>query len=98
VLAINLSEPPERVRAYVAESRLTLPVAIDTTGEVARAYGVQFTPTHFLIDRAGIVRAGGAGARDWTGPAARAAVQLLLASPARPDRATPPPPGRTERR
>ncbi len=98
MLAINLSEPPERVRAYVAESRLTLPVAIDTTGEVAQAYGVQFTPTHFLIDRAGIVRAAGAGARDWTGPAAQTAVRLLLASPARPDRATPPPTGRTERR
>ncbi len=98
MLAINLAEPPERVRAYVADSRLTLPVAIDATGEVARAYGVQFTPTHFLIDRAGIVRAGGAGARDWTGVAARAAVQLLLASPARPGRAIPPPPGRTERR
>jgi hypothetical protein len=98
VIAINLSEPPERVRAYVAELRLTLPVAVDTTGEVARAYAVQFTPTHFLIDRAGIVRAGGAGAREWTGPAAHAAVQLLLASPARPGRATPPPPRRTERR
>jgi peroxiredoxin len=98
VIAINLSEPTERVRAYVAESRLTLPVAIDTAGQVARAYGVQFTPTHFLIDRAGIVRAGGAGARDWTGPAAQAAVRLLLAFPARPDRASTPPAGRTERR
>ncbi len=98
MIAVNLSEPPKRVQAYVAESGLTLPVAIDASGEVARVYGVRFTPAHFLIDRAGIVRAGGAGARDWTGPTAQAAVRLLLAPPARPGPATTPPAGRTERR
>lgn len=98
MIAVNLGEPPARVRAYVAELGLTLPVAIDATGTVGRAYGVQFTPMHFLIDRSGVVRAGGAGARDWTGPAARAAARLLLASPVPHDRGSMPPPGRTERR
>lgn len=99
MIGVNLSEPSERVKAYVAEMKLTFPVVIDTAGEVARDYGVRFTPTHFLIDRSGIVRAGGAGHRDWNGPAAHAAVRVLLEatptelskSPARQDRADSPP-------
>ncbi len=78
MLAVNLAEPPARVKAYVAELKLTLPVVIDSDGEVAQAYAVRFTPTHFLIDRAGVVRAAGSGARDWTGPPAHAAVRALL--------------------
>lgn len=74
--------------------KLTFPIVIDSTGEIAREYGVRFTPTHFLIDRAGIVRAGGAGGKDWNSPAAHAVVRVLLesepakaSSPARNNRA-----------
>ncbi len=104
MIGVNLSEPAERVKAYAAEMKLTFPLVIDPDGELARAYGVRFTPTHFLIDRSGIVRAGGAGARDWDGPTARAAIAILLEptplsmSPARSDRADPPPNRRPERR
>lgn len=106
MIGINLSEPRERVKAYVAEMKLTFPIVVDSSGELARTYGVRFTPTHFLIDRRGTVRAAGSGAQDWNGPDARAAVQLLLKtpavnsskSPARLDRADSPPKGRTERR
>lgn len=104
MIGVNLSEPLERVRAYAADMKLTFPLVIDRDGELARAYGVRFTPTHFLIDRSGAVRAGGAGARDWDGPTARAAIAVLLEptplsmSPARLDRADPPPNRRPERR
>ncbi len=78
VIGVNLSEPEARVRAYVAEMRLTFPIVIDRDGELAQGYGVRFTPTHVLVDRAGVTRAAGAGARDWNGPLGRAAVELLL--------------------
>ena len=78
MLAVNLAEPPARVKAYVAEMQLTFPVVIDAAGEVALAYGARFTPTHVLIDREGVVRAAGAGSRDWNGPRAHAVVQQLL--------------------
>jgi hypothetical protein len=58
--------------------KLTFPIVIDSTGEVARDYGVRFTPTHFLIDHAGVVRAGGSGSKDWNSPAAHAVVRVLL--------------------
>ena len=102
---MNLSEPSERVRAYVSKMNLTFPIVIDGSGEVARTYKAQFTPTHFLIDRSGTVRAGGSGAREWNSHEARAAVQALLetsltktSKPARQPRADSPPTGRTERR
>ena len=105
MIGINLAEPLERVKAYVTEMRLTFPIVIDRSGELARTYGVRLTPTHFSIDRSGTVRAGGSGSRDWNGPAAHAAIQALLAtptklqkSPAWQDRADSPPKGRTERR
>jgi peroxiredoxin len=107
VIGVNLSEPLERVKAYVTEMKLTFPIVIDTSGELAQTYGVRFTPTHFLIDRSGVVRAAGAGARDWNGAPAHAVVQVLLKAtpqepsklPAQQDRAdSPPTKGRTERR
>lgn len=100
-----MSEPPERVKGYVADMKLTFPSVIDATGEVARAYGVRFTPSHFLIDRSGRVRAGGSGRKDWNSPQAHALVQVLLEAsapkispPARADRADSPPLRRMERR
>lgn len=106
VIGVNLSESPERVKAYVSEMKLTFPIVIDASGEVTRAYAVRFTPTHFLIDRAGIVRAGGSGGKDWNGPLAHDAIRALLeaspaspaTSPARQKGADAPPTGRLERR
>ncbi|MBI3634695.1 MAG: TlpA family protein disulfide reductase [Candidatus Rokubacteria bacterium] len=103
IIGVNLGEAADAVKAYVSEMKLTFPVVIDTRGEVSRDYAVRFTPTHFLIDRLGTVRAGGSGGRDWNGPAAHAAVTALLEpapsapSPARRDRAGAPQPG-SERR
>ena len=106
MIGVNLSESPERVKAYVAGSKLTFPVVIDSSGELARTYGVRFTPTHFLIDRLGIVQAGGSGGKDWNGAAARAAIEVILEAapdkpaklPARQDRADSRPKRATERR
>ncbi|MBI4638652.1 MAG: TlpA family protein disulfide reductase [Candidatus Rokubacteria bacterium] len=96
IIGVNLSEPAERVKSYVAKMKLTFPVVIDASGEVARSYGVRFTPTHFLVDRAGVVRAGGSGSNDWNSAPAHAAVRILLGAnsheptiaPARRDRAS----------
>lgn len=93
---MNLGEPEGRVRAYVAELGLTFPIVIDRTGEVARTYDVAFTPTHFLVDRAGVVRAAGSGSHDWSSPQAHAVVRVLLETAVSPeDRAGSPPPGKS---
>ena len=77
--------------------QLSFPVVIDEGGDVARTYGVRYTPTHFLIDRAGIVRAAGSGSHDWNGPLAHAAVRLLLApAVGKAPTTSPPRPGEPE--
>lgn len=47
-------DPPSQVKAYAERAALPFKVALDTTGEVARAFdGVRLTPTTFLIDKRG---------------------------------------------
>lgn len=47
-------DPPDQVRAMVAEKAIPYPIVLDTEGRVAEAFGgVRLTPTHFLIDPEG---------------------------------------------
>lgn len=47
-------DPPEQVREMAARRELPYLVALDSSGEAARAFGdVRLTPTHFLIDPEG---------------------------------------------
>jgi peroxiredoxin len=58
-LAVAMSyDPPAYVATYAESRKLPFGVAIDNTGEVAKAFGdVRLTPTTFLVDkRGGIVK------------------------------------------
>jgi peroxiredoxin len=47
-------DPPHHVREMASRRQLPYLVAMDSTGEAARAFGdVRLTPTHFLIDPQG---------------------------------------------
>lgn len=59
VMAVAMQyDPPSYVVNFAETRRLPFPVAIDNTGEIARAWGdVSATPTTFLLNRQGeIVR------------------------------------------
>jgi peroxiredoxin len=49
VLAINLAEKRERVRAFRQETGLTLPILLDPRGKVAAAYGVLSLPITLVV-------------------------------------------------
>lgn len=55
VLATNIAEDAEAVKAYVEQQGLTFPTVIDTTGTVARGYNVSGIPASYFITRDGIV-------------------------------------------
>jgi peroxiredoxin len=58
-LAVAMSyDPPAYVANYAESRKLPFGVAIDNTGEVAKAFGdVRLTPTTFIVDkRGGIVK------------------------------------------
>lgn len=53
VLAVDVGEPAEDVRRYVAERRLPWRIALDPERRAFDAYGAIGTPTHYFIDRQG---------------------------------------------
>jgi thiol-disulfide isomerase/thioredoxin len=78
VLALSIDRNLAAVPPFVEEFRLTFPIGLDSKTAVAELYRVRALPTTIVIDRAGQVVAGAAGARDWDSPAAHAVVESLL--------------------
>jgi peroxiredoxin len=78
VLAVNIEEGRDKVRAWVKKHGLTLPVLLDTDGEISGAYRVTATPTAVLVDRDGRTVARAVGTRSWTSDQARPLWDALL--------------------
>ena len=56
VLAINIMESADKAKRTVSALRVSLPVLLDTSGEVTEQYLVKATPTYVFIDRDGVYR------------------------------------------
>jgi peroxiredoxin len=54
----------KRMRRFVKEKKITLPILLDSKEEVARAYGVRMVPTTFLINQDGLMVGMIVGQRD----------------------------------
>ncbi len=44
------------MRAYAARYGLTYPIGLDVSGAIFRAYRIYGLPTHYFIDRNGVIR------------------------------------------
>jgi peroxiredoxin len=82
VLAVNIEEGRDKVRAWVKKHGVTVPVLLDGDGEVSGEYRVTATPTAILVDRDGRTVARAVGTRAWTADRGRALWDALL-TPAR---------------
>jgi len=56
LLAINLEEPLDLVRDFVARQNINTTVLLDSEGAVGRIYGSESIPMQVLIDKKGIIR------------------------------------------
>jgi thiol-disulfide isomerase/thioredoxin len=65
VFMVNVDEPDARVRRFIAESRLDLPVLLDRNKRATRAWSVKVLPATFLIGPDGRVRYRLVGSIDW---------------------------------
>jgi hypothetical protein len=56
VLAVDYRESRDLARSYVGEQKLSLPVLLDTHGDVAQLYRVAGLPVTYFIGADGVVR------------------------------------------
>lgn len=56
IVAISVQEPADDVRDYVMRYGLTYDIGLDATGGVLATYGVFGLPTHYFVDRTGVIR------------------------------------------
>ncbi|MFH1541914.1 MAG: TlpA disulfide reductase family protein [bacterium] len=66
MVAVNVGEDPEIVRAFMQDNNYTFPVLLDTTRKIARKYQVTGIPVTFIINEEGQIAAREVGAREWT--------------------------------
>jgi thiol-disulfide isomerase/thioredoxin len=77
-LAVNVAEGESRVKRFLAEVPLRLPVLLDTEGDTQRAWKVRGIPATFLLDAQGSIRYWYLGEADWAEPAILRTVESLL--------------------
>lgn len=53
VIGVNLQESESTVGNFIASRNISFPIALDPSGQASRAFGIQYTNTHFLIDKEG---------------------------------------------
>jgi thiol-disulfide isomerase/thioredoxin len=53
VLAVNVMENQDAIQSFVEEFQMSMPVVVDTEGDLRQLYGVRNMPTSIFIDREG---------------------------------------------
>ena len=56
ILAVNVTQPLETVRAFTKPLHLSYEILLDLHGETMRAYRVMGLPMTFIVDRQGLLR------------------------------------------
>lgn len=77
ILAVNIGEAEERVAAFVARQRLSLPVLLDREGVAQRLYGAYQLPLTVVVDGQGRIAGRHLGLRDWNSAEAIAELKRL---------------------
>jgi len=82
IAAVSIDEgPPDDVRAFGQELKLTFDLLQDRSGRIQQSYQTTGVPESFLLDRHGVIVKRIIGAHDWNSPANRALVERLLDEP-----------------
>lgn len=83
MLAVNVRENAEEVKAFFQEHQLSFSAILDPEGHAFERFKVWSLPTTFIIDRKGELLGKVIGYRDWDSEQTIHVLQRLLESPAR---------------
>lgn len=78
ILAINMAEPDESVRAFLSKMKLDFTVPMDRDGVALKSWKVFVFPTSFVLDAEGHIRLGVFGEVEWDSPEVMAKIVELL--------------------
>jgi peroxiredoxin len=78
LVLVDIGEDRDTVRQAVRTRGYRAPVLLDHGGEVANLYGVNATPTTFVIGRDGRLLGRAIGPRPWLEPPGRALLDEVL--------------------
>jgi thiol-disulfide isomerase/thioredoxin len=78
VLAINYKEPVAKAAQFARSTGMSLPVLLDPTGDITRAWEVRVFPSTMLIGADGKARLRVRGEVDWSGAEAEKMIEGLL--------------------
>ena len=80
VLAVNLGDDHDRIREFLAQiDHDGLPILADEHSGLAKAWNIYGLPVSYVVDRAGQIRFGVLGAREWDSPLIRDQLLALAA-------------------
>lgn len=80
ILAIDVAEPPSRIRRFFATRPVRFPILLDADRSAMKAWGVDAFPTTFVLGRGPCPLWRLAGAHDWLTPASLARLGAALAA------------------
>src|SRR5215471_16850410 len=78
VVAVSIDTGPSDVTKFVKTHSVTFRAGLDRNGETARKYRVTAIPTHYFIDKDGVIRSREVVVKDWSRPENWKAIERLL--------------------
>ena len=81
VLAVNVDEPEQRIRAFLQRMPLAFQILLDPGMKATRAWNARILPASFLIGRDGRIRYSARGDVNWTSDPVTRVVSELLKAP-----------------
>jgi peroxiredoxin len=79
LVAVSVDTDGAKIAPFMAEHKLTFPIALDPKMDLANGYAVRALPSSFLVGRDGNLAALAIGPRHWDGDAALSVVEGLAA-------------------
>jgi thiol-disulfide isomerase/thioredoxin len=78
VLTVDVGEKPDKIRRFLDQAQISLPVLLDPDGRTARSWHAVGYPASYVIGPDGSVRYHYVGALDWTGDKVKRSIERVL--------------------